>query len=76
MNIDEIELLCHLNVEVSDESGRTHVYAYTDDGDRIGFEFNSMNPPIDDVFAVAKAIDVLRVISNRRPRVGKTDSQP
>lgn len=62
MILDEIERLYGVNVDV---------YAYTDDGDRLAFEFGTMNADADDVMVAAQAIDRLKVLSNKRPRVGK-----
>lgn len=71
--LDAVERLHNVVVEVSDASGSTHVYAYTEDGDRLGFDFSSMNPVVGDVLAVAGAIDTLRVVANKRPRVGRPE---
>lgn len=71
--LDAVERLHNVVVEVSDASGGTHVYTYTEDDDRIGFDFNTMNPAVGDVLAVAAAIDALRVMANKRPRVGRPE---
>lgn len=70
-DLEFIERKHGVNIDVTDEDGCTKVYAYTQDNDRIGFEFNTMNPPISDVLTVAQGIDCLRTIANKRPRIGK-----
>lgn len=69
--LEFIERQYAVNIDSFDENGCTYVYTYTDDGDRIGFEFNTMNPRTTDVLVVAQGIDSLRTIANKRPRVGK-----
>lgn len=69
--LSAIELAHGVNVDISDEANATFVYAYTEDGDRLGFEFNSMSPDIADVKEVALAIESLKWVCNRRPRVGR-----
>ncbi len=70
-DFSEIEKLFNVNIDVTDEDGMTQVYTYTDDGDRLGFEFNSMNPEVVMVAAAASAINNLRLLANIRPRIGK-----
>lgn len=60
-----------VNIDATDEDGCTNVYAYTEDGDRIGFRFDTMNPDVNHVRMVAQGIDNLRTVANRRPRVGR-----
>ena len=72
-DLGRIEEDSHVNIDVSDESGCTHVYTYTDDDIRLAFEFVTMNPSVEDVRAVAHAIDTLRGVMNKRPRVGRPD---
>lgn len=68
---DAIEVEHGVVVEVSDEAGATFVYAYTDEGKRLCFEFYSMSPDLDDVAEVARSIAALRRVSNKRPIVGR-----
>jgi hypothetical protein len=70
-DLDYIENQYGVNITVHDEDGSTRVYAYTEDGEHIGFDFNSMNPSVDDVMQAAQAVDRFRNLSNRRPRIGK-----
>lgn len=70
-DLDRIETDYGVVVEVSDTSGQTHVHAYTDDGDRIGFDLHGMNPVLEDVVAAATGIATLRNLANKRPRVGR-----
>ncbi len=60
-----------VNIDVTDEDGCTTVYAYTEYGDSIALKFDSMSPDAVDVLTVASGIDNLRVIANKRPRVGR-----
>ncbi len=70
-DMDFIERKHGVNIDVTDEDGFTTVYTYTEDGDRLGFQFNTMNPDPLDVLTVAAAIDALRAVANKRPRVGR-----
>lgn len=72
-DLDQIENELQVIVETSDETGNTHVYAYTDDSARLGFELYGMNPEIEDTRAVAEAIATLRRIANKMPRVGRVE---
>lgn len=74
--LNAIEHEYGVTIEISDTSGTTFVYAYTADGDRLCFEFNSMNPDIEDVEAVATAIAALKRASDKRPAVGKLAREP
>lgn len=71
--LDALEREHNLNIETSDATGNTHVYAYTEDGERLGFELYGMNPNINDVRDVAAALTTLRRICNARPRVGRLE---
>lgn len=57
------------NVAIDQVSEGTRVHADTDDGACIGFVFEA-DPSAGDVLSVAQAIDALRVMANKRPRVG------
>ena len=70
-DLDFIELKHGVNIDISDEDGMTHVYSYTDAGDRVGFDFESMNPDLTDIMVVAQGIDNIRTIANKSPRVGR-----
>lgn len=70
-DLERIENACNVVVDVDNNGGCTYVYGYTNDGERIGFTFDSMNPVTADVLAVAQAVDTLRTIANKRPRVGR-----
>lgn len=69
-DISLIETATGVNVEVSDESGGTHVYCYTEDGQRLGFRFHSMDPDPSDVRRAADALAELRYLANQLPRIG------
>lgn len=69
--LNAIEHEYGVTIEISDTSGTTFVYAYTADGDRLCFEFNSMNPDVEDVAQVAAGIAALKRVSDKRPSVGK-----
>lgn len=55
-----------VNIDQSDQSGGVHVYVFTNDGDRLGFDFNDMNPAVDSVRAISRAINDIRNLANQR----------
>lgn len=69
-DMEMVEREFGINVDVSDASGCTHVYTYTKDGERVGFDFNTMNPDLGDLRTAAQAIAMLKSLCNKRPRVG------
>lgn len=74
--LNAIERQYGVTIEISDVSGTTLVYAYTADGDRLCFEFNSMNPDVEDVETVAAGIATLKRVSDKRPAAGKMAREP
>jgi len=73
--LDDLEIRTGVNIEQHDESGEMRVYTYTDHGDCLGWQFNTMDPTFDDVRQIAEALCTLRVMADRRPRVGQFDAQ-
>ena len=69
--LNAIESERKVNIDIEDSCGSTFVYVYTQDCDRLCFEFNSMNPEVEDVAQVASAIAALKRVCDKRPSVGK-----
>lgn len=69
--LDDLEIRTGVNIEQHDESGEMRLYTYTDDGDCLSWQFDTMDPVFYDVRQIAESLCTLRVIADRRPRVGK-----